>query len=77
MRIVKRGTPLPALGEPILTVKLQKIPRKRIPPTGLLGSADKRTDPRGPTRRSISVACIAKVANVIDQICARKMLRNL
>ncbi|CAL8094037.1 unnamed protein product [Prunus armeniaca] len=77
MRIVKRGTPLPALGEPILSVKLQKIPRKRSPPTRLLGSADERTDLRGPTRRSISVARIAKVANVIDQQCARKTLRRL
>ncbi|CAL9018928.1 unnamed protein product [Prunus brigantina] len=56
MRIVKRGTPLPALGEPILAVKLQKIPHKRSPSTRLLGSADERTDPRRPTRRSISDA---------------------
>ncbi|CAL2256718.1 unnamed protein product [Prunus armeniaca] len=77
MRIVKRSTPLPALREPTLAVKLQKIPRNRSPPTRLLGSADERTDPCRPTKRSISVARIAKVANVIDQHCARKTLRSL
>ncbi|CAL2254936.1 unnamed protein product [Prunus armeniaca] len=66
MRTVKKDTPLPALGEPILVAKLQKISRKSRPPTRLLGSADERVDPRSPMRRSISVAQIAKVANVID-----------
>ncbi|CAL2246785.1 unnamed protein product [Prunus armeniaca] len=77
MRIVKRGTPLPTLGEPTLAVKLQKIPRNRSPSTRLLGSADERTDPCRPTRRSISVTRITKVANVIDQHYAQKTLRSL
>ncbi|CAL8112669.1 unnamed protein product [Prunus armeniaca] len=66
MRTVKKDTPLPALGEPILVAKLQKIHHKRSPPTRLLGSVDEGVDPRRPTKRSISVARMAKVANVID-----------
>ena len=77
MRTVKKGAPLLILEGPILITKLQKIPRKRSPPTRRLGSAAKKVDPCELTRKSISIAKIVKVINVTDQPCVRKTLRSL
>ncbi|CAL8996303.1 unnamed protein product, partial [Prunus brigantina] len=63
MRTTRKGAPLLTLEETALVDELQRISRRRSPPTRRLGSADEKVDPRRPTRRSISVA------NVIDQQC--------
>ncbi|CAL9019540.1 unnamed protein product, partial [Prunus brigantina] len=67
MRIMRKGAPLLTLEESILVDKLQKILHMRSPPTRHLGSAGEKVDPHKSTRKSISIAQIAKVANVIDQ----------
>ncbi|CAL8155476.1 unnamed protein product [Prunus armeniaca] len=77
MRTVKKDTPLPALGEPILVAKLQKIPRKRSPPTRRLGSATEKVDPHEPMRKSISIAQSVKAINMINQPYVQKALRSL
>ncbi|CAL8167911.1 unnamed protein product [Prunus armeniaca] len=77
MRTMRKGASLLTLKELILIGKLQKILRKRSPITRPLGSASEKVDHRRSTRRSISIAQTAKVANVIDQRCVRKTLRSL
>ncbi|CAL2258373.1 unnamed protein product [Prunus armeniaca] len=77
MRTVKKDIPLPALGEPILVAKLQKIPRKRSPPTRRLGSATEKVDPHEPMRKSISIAQSVKAINMINQPYVQKALRSL
>ena len=76
-RIEKKGALLLALEEPILVAKLLEIPHKRSPPTLRLDSATEIVDPRKLMRKSISIAQIAKVANMTDWQCVRKMLRSL
>ncbi|CAL2266601.1 unnamed protein product [Prunus armeniaca] len=66
MRTMKKGALLLVLEEPILITKLQKIPRKRSPPTLRLGSATEKVDPCKPTKKSIIITQIVKVINVTD-----------
>ncbi|CAL8996847.1 unnamed protein product [Prunus brigantina] len=61
----------------ILVAELQRIPRKRNPPTRHLGSVDEKVDPCKPTRKLLSLAQIVKVVNVTDQPCVRKTLKSL
>ncbi|CAL2256818.1 unnamed protein product [Prunus armeniaca] len=77
MRTMRKGTPLLTLEESILIDKPQKIFHKRSPPTCCLGSTSEKVDPYRPTRRSISVAQIAEVANETNQQCVRKTWRSL
>ncbi|CAL2259785.1 unnamed protein product [Prunus armeniaca] len=70
MRTTRKDALLLTHEETALVNKLRRISRKRSPPTRRLGSADEKVDPRRPMRRSVNVARIAKVANVIDQQCA-------
>ncbi|CAL2242073.1 unnamed protein product [Prunus armeniaca] len=77
MRTMRKGASLLTLEELILVDKLQKILRKHSPPTRRLSSAGEKVDTRKSTRKSISIAQIAKIANVIAQQCVRKTLRSL
>ncbi|CAL2256934.1 unnamed protein product [Prunus armeniaca] len=52
--------------EPILVTKLQKIHRKRSPPTRRTGSVAEMVDPCKPTRKLLSLPEIVKVIDVTD-----------
>ncbi|CAL8153308.1 unnamed protein product [Prunus armeniaca] len=58
MRTMKKGALLLVLEDPILVAKLQKIPRKRNPPTRRVGSTAEKVDPCKPTRKLLSLVRI-------------------